>query len=135
MSADDLLYRCYVKGTTSETEEPRRSQNWAKARRAWLRVYADRVECGDWVIPYGDVQHAILYDAGCSLLGRVRIVQLTTVSESYQFGINPWARPDLRMALEFETRRVTLGYSPYSIAVRVLLFGYIAYSLWERFGV
>ena len=56
-----LIYKCWAKATIKESGPPRRSQNWALARRAWFKIYEDRTECGDWVLPFDRVTNAKVY--------------------------------------------------------------------------
>jgi hypothetical protein len=38
-----------------------RSEKWVMSRRDWLKIYDDRVTCGDWDILYSTVSDAVLY--------------------------------------------------------------------------
>ncbi len=127
----EVLHSCMTKATTSEGDDVRRSINWAVARRGLLQVRPDALACGDWVIPYSEIDEAILYSVRQMLIpGYVLLVRSRGVV--YQFGLN-WGRFWMR-DLPFPVRRerARLGYSWYSIAVRVALFGLLAYWLWGR---
>lgn len=120
------LYRAWTKGTDQEPGAPRYSANWATARRAWFRVYDDRVECGDWVIPASAVQDAVLYESRQWFMP-VSVLAVTTAARTWQFGFNPWARVAEHLPFAFRRERVRLRYSAFSVAVRVLLLGYVAW--------
>ena len=126
-----VLHRCMTKATTSEGDDVRRSFNWAVSRRGILEVQPDALACGDWVIPYREIDEAVLYSVRQMLIpGYVLLVKSRGVV--YQFGLN-WGRFWTR-DLPFPVRRerARLGYSWYSIAVRAALLGLLAYWLWNR---
>ena len=126
----DPVYRAWTKGIEGETGPPRRSTAWATARRAWLRCYPDRIECGDWVIPAADVRDAVLYDTRQALFP-VSVLAVSTGARTFQFGFNPWVRVAPHLPFVVRRERVRLGYSPISIAARVMLLGWIGWWLWR----
>lgn len=127
------IYKAWCKGTNREDSEPRYSQNWAFSRRGWFKVYADRVECGAWSIPLSEVKRAIVYRAKQMFIP-VTVLHLITDNGSYQFGFNPWANPIRHLNMEFEEQKVRLRYSPFSVAIRIALVGYIGFLLWQEYG-
>jgi hypothetical protein len=125
------LHRCMTKATTAEGEGVRYSLNWAIARRGILVVGADALACGDWRIPYSEIDEAVLYSVRQMLIpGYILLVRSRGVV--YQFGLN-WGRFWSR-ELPFPVRRerARLQYSWYSVAVRVALLGLFVYWLWRR---
>ncbi|MEM9906117.1 MAG: hypothetical protein AAF921_13950 [Cyanobacteria bacterium P01_D01_bin.44] len=56
-----LLHRYMTKATIAEGDHIRRSFNWVMSRRGLLKVYDDRLACGDWDIPYADIEEAVLF--------------------------------------------------------------------------
>jgi hypothetical protein len=56
------LQRNYVKATDKETGPPRYSKNWLIAKRAFFEVYSDRLEIGNWIIPYNEIQDIVLFE-------------------------------------------------------------------------
>jgi hypothetical protein len=54
------LHRCMTKATLAEGDEIRRSMSWAFARRGFLEIWPDALACGDWVIPYSEIDEAVL---------------------------------------------------------------------------
>jgi hypothetical protein len=125
------LYRCMTKATQAEGDGVRRSLNWAFARRGILEVRPAALACGNWVIPYRDIEDAVLYSVRQTLIpGYVLVVR--SRGQVYQFGLN-WGRFWTR-DLPFPVRRerARLGYSWYSIAARGALFGLVVYWLWRR---
>ena len=128
----NLIYKCWTKATNKESGPPRRSQNWALSRRAWFHIYDDRIECGDWVLPFDRITNAKVYITKQTLIS-VSVLQLEVSGQVYQFGFNPWARPISKLPLEITQGRVKLKNSPFSILVRVILVGYIVYLIWDYF--
>ena len=49
------IYKCWTKATNREGGTLRRSHNWITSRRAWFKIFTDRIECGK-----------IIYDSGSS---------------------------------------------------------------------
>ena len=121
-----LLYKCWVKATNRESGVPRRSGNWVAAKRAWLKVFADRLECGGWTIPVPSIRKAVMYE-GRSLFMPARVLELQTGDGSYQFGFNPWVAVERHLPFDVERVKAKFGYSPLSLAIRVALLGYLAY--------
>lgn len=130
---DEPIYKCFCKGTNREASSPRRSHNWATAKRAWFRIYEDRVECGEWVIPFNNVERAIVYRTS-SLFMPVSILHLTTSGESYQFGFNPWASPIKHLNIEVEEQKVRLKHSLPSLIIRIVFLAIIAKWVWDYFA-
>lgn len=125
------LHRCMTKATTAEGDGVRHSFNWAVSRRGILEVGADSLASGDWVIPYSEIDEAILYSVRQMFIpGDILLVKSRSVT--YQFGLNwgPFWTRDLPFPVRRESARI--GYSWYSIAVRVALLGLLAYWLWRR---
>jgi len=129
----ELRYKCWTKATGRESGDPRRSAVWAGSRRAWFKVFVDRIECGDWIIVSSSIQEAVLFETR-QLFIPVFVLRLSTGDITYQFGFNPWCRVAQHLPFKVERRRVKLGYSAFSIAVRVGLIIAVAYWMWRRFG-
>lgn len=128
---EEPVYTCLPKGSNREAGVPRRSAHWVTARRARFRVYSDRVEAGDWRIPYQDVERAVLYRMPYLPFVEARVLELEAAGQTYQFGFNPWAHPEAHLPIAVEEEQARLGYSAFSIAARVVLVGYVLYLLWN----
>ena len=129
----DLLYRCWTKATTQETGEPRRSFNWVRSRRAWFKVYEDRIECGDWTIPTSAVENAVLYEARQFFIP-ARVLSVEAEGVTYQFGFNPWCRVGQHLPFDVRNEKIKLSGSPFSIVVRLVLLVYIIYLILTTVG-
>jgi hypothetical protein len=125
------IYRCWTKATTSERGLPRRSLNWILARRDWFKIYSDRIKCGDWLIPVDQIVHATVY-RGHQMLIPFTILKLETEDQVYQFGFNPWANPIKHLPLSFEEEHIRLGFSPFSVAIRIILILFLLYLILDR---
>ncbi len=115
------IHRCFTKATTAEGEEIRHSFHWVTARRGWLKVMPDALECGDWRIPYAEIDEAVLFSIRSALLIPGYVLWVRSAGRTWQFGLNPgrfW-----KGELPFPVRRETAtpGYSPFATAVRIAL--------------
>ena len=54
------VFECRTKATSKEGNQLRWSVNWALARRARLVLTQAELICGDWHIPYGEFEDAVL---------------------------------------------------------------------------
>ena len=126
-----MKYKCFCKATNREDKEPRYSHNWVAAKRAMFKVFDDRIECGAWNIPFSEIKSAHLYKTKQMFIP-VNVLQLVTEKGNYQFGFNPWATPFKHLGVEYGQSEIKLGYSKFSIALRILLVAYIGYLVWEE---
>ncbi|MBM4032530.1 MAG: hypothetical protein FJ291_12195 [Planctomycetes bacterium] len=127
------LYSCLTKATTAEGEEIRFSLNWIVSRRGILRVMPDALVCGDWTIPYQDIDEAVLFSLwGLFVPGYV--LRIRSRGRIYQFGLN-W-NPFWKRELPFPVRRQKgkLQHSGFSIVVRLVFVGYLIYFAWKCFA-
>ncbi len=124
-------YKAWCKATNREDSEPRYSTNWLASKRAWFKIFDDRIECGNWKIPKKSIHKAIAYKTKQMFIP-VTVLLLITEGGAYQFGFNPWARPIEHLGLEFEEQSVKLKYSFFSIFIRVAALAYIGYWAWSE---
>ena len=109
------LYKYWTKGARGKSGPPRRGRHWIVARRGFLEFYSDRVVLGNWEIQYSEVTSAVIWQAGAP------IIELQTVGEHYQFGLNPWVKLPIDLPLEFEKRSSMKLYSTTNLALRVVV--------------
>ncbi len=131
MEDEELLYKCNCKATDREEGEPGHSANWVASKRARLKIYEDRVECGDWTIPLSQVLEAKLYTARQFLLP-VKVLHLVTAGGSYQFGYSGGKYPEVYLPFKVPKLSVRLKHSAFSLILRVFLYGYIVYWAWAK---
>lgn len=122
-----MIYRCWTKATTGEAGTPRRSANWALARRDWFKVFPDRVECGDWTIPVDRIRSATLYKAADFVFPGL-VLELQTETATYQFGFNPWVKVHRHLPFTPEVREIG-EVSWLTVLIRVLLVAYVAFLI------
>jgi hypothetical protein len=124
-------YRAWTKATRDGAGEPRYGIHWITSRRGWFRIFADRVECGDWVIPNSAIQEAVLFKTKQGFIP-VSVLRLTTAGTTYQFGFNPWVHLERYLPFNFRSESVKLKYSAFSLAVRIAVLGYLLLWIWRR---
>ncbi|MEO1590906.1 MAG: hypothetical protein AAFU71_06405 [Cyanobacteria bacterium J06632_22] len=129
----DLLYRCFTKATTAEGDDIRRSLNWVTARRTFLKVYTDRIECGPWLIPHTAIDEAVLFRVTQFFIPGY-VLRIKTHCEIYQFGLNwnPFWKGDLPFPVERSVAHIK--WSAFSIAVRLAALGGGGFLLWDYFA-
>lgn len=127
----DPVYKCMTKGSNREAGTPRLSANWVVSRRGRFKVYQDRVELGDWHIPFTQVERATEYRIRYLPYVKASVLELQADGKTYQFGFNPWARPVKYFPIPVEEREDKMTYSTFSIVVRAVLISYLAYMLWD----
>ena len=120
--AEGAIYTCWTKATDREPGPPRYSANLLISRRGWLRVFGDRLECGDWTIPVAGITAATLYQVGLA-----QVLVVATPARTYQFGLNPWVRVRDHLPFAFDVMQTKMRYSWFSIAVRVVLVAVVLY--------
>lgn len=125
------LYRCMTKATNRELGEPRLSQNWLWSRRGWFKVFPDRVACGDWDIPFSEIQEVVLYRSRWSFMP-VSVLKIRVAGETYQFGFNPWAHPEAHLSIPYREENVKLRLSLFSFAVRAISILVLLYLVWTE---
>jgi hypothetical protein len=84
---DQVIYRCKTKATDREGDLIRPSLNWAFARRGELRLTDRAIECGDWTIPYEEVDDAVLL-AIPTRFGIAYNLKIKSQGRTYQFQVS-----------------------------------------------
>lgn len=77
-----------VKATKKEGENIRCSLNWVLSRRGMLYVMSDSLKCGNWNIPYPEIDEAIIYSVPW-LFTSAYVLLIKSKGQIYQFGLNP----------------------------------------------
>lgn len=129
-----LLYKCMTKATTAEGDQIRHSLSWAVSRRGSLKVYSDRLECGDWVIPNSEIQKAVLTSVRSTLFLPGYILRVETKEKSYQFGLNGGRFWKSELPFLVVRESGSLGFSGFSVAIRIILVATLIYLLWRKFA-
>jgi hypothetical protein len=97
-----------------------------------LKLYADRLECGDWTIRYDDIREAVLSSFRSPIL-RIAgyVLAVRTDTDTYHFGLNGWRYWKGELPLPVTRQQAKLKMSPISILARAVLIGYAIYLVWS----
>jgi len=126
----EYIYQCWTKASDKIQGEIERSHKWALARRDWFRVYSDRITCGNWIINNSDIKDATIFE-GKQLFITVRILRIKVADKTYHFSFNPWCKVDQHLTFKAKTEQIgKIGYSRFSIFVRIILIGFIIFAIW-----
>ena len=125
------VYRCMTKGVRGTPEEFEYGLKWITSRRAFLKVYEDRLECGDWNIPYSAIEEAELFQTRSGIIPCF-ILKARTADNTFQFGLN--GNKFWKGDLPFEVKRTKgrLKYSAFSICLRIALIAGLVWYVFFR---
>lgn len=56
---DQSLHSCMTKAVIADGDQLRTGPMWITSRRGRLKLYSDRLECGNWKIAYHDIREAV----------------------------------------------------------------------------
>jgi hypothetical protein len=131
---DGVLFRCRVRGTTREGDRVRLSLNWIFARRAYLVLTGTALVCGDWVIPYAEIEDAVLVSLGAHwrliVRGREKVYQFIIPPITF-WSTKPAIDPFWDGPLPFPLRRLTGHIEPRSQVLGFLAcLGVLLVALW-----
>jgi len=131
MAEEKPLYQCMTKATTAERDHLRRSFNWVVSRRAILKVMPNALVCRNWVIPYDQIDEAILFSTR-QLFIPCYLLRVKSGGTTYQFGLNPGGYWKGELPFPVKREKAKTSYSPFSLIIRILILAYIVYLIWER---
>jgi len=129
---DVRIYACMTKAVIADGDQLRTGPKWITSRRGILKLYVDRLECGDWKIRYDDIDEAILSSIRTPIL-RIPgyVLAVRTSGSTYHFGLNGWRFWKGPLPFAVIRRKAKLKLSPLSILARAVLIGYVAYAVWN----
>lgn len=114
------IRRFMTKGVKGAAESFEYGMSWVTARRATLVVHEDRLQCGDWNIPYASISEAILFRTRQMFIP-CYILKIRTASDAYQFGLNPSKFWKGSLPFPVVRQKGRLQYSKFSIIMRIVL--------------
>lgn len=120
---------------TENSQSIERGFDWVTSQRAILMLTDKRIVCGKWTIPLDTVSAVQLFKI-TTMFGAGYVLNVQTIDDiNYQFGmqVNPEWTDQERLSLIAE--KAKLKHSFFSIALRLVLFGYVIYWFYERFYV
>lgn len=111
-----------------------RGARWVVARRAVLLVSNERLVCGNWEVPVGEIEQAVIMRI-TPKPGRGLVLKIATRDgQHYQFGLLHDAAWFERLPFPVEVQDGSLRYSAFSIVLRLFLLAYLAWMAWRYFG-
>jgi hypothetical protein len=124
----ELLHRCLTKARTSEGDALQYEAQWITSRRAVLKIYQDRLECGNWRIQYNEIDEAVLCSFRSHFLLPGFLLMIRTSDQVYHFGLNGWWQ-FWKRKLPFNVIRKTgrIQHSWFSIMLRIILIAYLVH--------
>jgi len=132
LKMEQPLHTCMTKAVIGDGDQLRTGPKWITSRRGRLKLYSDRLECGDWAIQYDDIREAVLSSFRSPIL-RIPgyVLAVRTDTNTYHFGLN--GRRYWKGNLPFPATRqqAKLKMSPISILARAVLIGYAIYFVWR----
>lgn len=128
----ETIHSCMTKAIVADGDHIMPSAHWAVSRRGILKVFSDRLECGNWSIPYSEIEEAVLH-SGAGLLFPGYVLQVRTKDRTFHFGLNLgrfW-----RNELPFPVRRKprSLGRTLAVYAIRGVVLAVLVYWLWRKY--
>jgi hypothetical protein len=126
--SSQLQYRAFCKAIISQSEEPRISGRWAFSRRAWFKMFDDCIRCGNWTIPFDQIDQVIVYHFRRQLVPGT-VLTISANGTIYQFAFNPWVQIERHLSMAFETRHFSRGVSIYNTVARIAFLFILVYWL------
>lgn len=125
------IYRCMTKGVRGAPEQFEYGLKWITSRRGFLKVFRDRLECGDWNIPFSAIDEAELFQTRSGIIPCF-ILKVRTADNTFQFGLN--GNKFWKSDLPFEVKRTKgrLKYSAFSICLRIALISGLVWYVFFR---
>ena len=130
---ENLLHKCMTKATTAEGDQMKFGPNWVIAKRGMLKVFEDRIECGQCIIPNKEKKEATMYSIRSNFIIPEFVLKLLTEERAYHFVLNSgkFCKGELPFPVKREKEKLT--YSKFSLVIRVALVAYLCYFLWKEF--
>ena len=127
------IYKCMTKAVVGDGDQLECGPQWITSRRATLKLFQDRLECGDWTVRYEDIREAIL-SAFRSPILRIPgfVLAVRTNDQTFHFGLNGGRYWDGELPFEVERKKSRLRLSPISLLARIAVVGGILYLLWQQ---
>lgn len=121
-----------TKAVIADGDQLRTGLKWIMARRGYLKLYPDRLECGNWTIQYDKIQEATLSSFRSPIL-RIPgyVLAVRTDHKTYHFGLNGWRYWKGELPFPVIRQQAFLKLSPISILARVVLIGYVVDYIWR----
>lgn len=133
---EKILMNAATKAILSPQENNlERSAKWITSRRGILILSEKRLLCGDWEIELQDIVEAELIEIRSLFMKGLVLKIKDNQDRHFQFGLNydkKWLETDSQDLLGVNLKKGKMGYSPFSIIIRLIAFlslFYIIFSL------
>ena len=122
------IHTCMTKAIIADGDQLQTGPKWITSRRALLKLYSDRLQCGNWVINYDEIREAVLASfrspifriPGC-------ILSLRTDYKTYHFGLNGWRYWKGELPFPVTRKETKLRQSIISLFAKAALTGLAIY--------
>lgn len=131
MMSNEPIHRCMTKGVKGLAAQFECGLSWVTSRRGTLKIFIDRLECGNWRIPFNAIEQAILFETKQWFIP-CYVLKVRTADTTYQFGLNPGKFWGGDLPFQVERQKGKLKHSSYSIVIRVVLVAGIIWYFYSR---
>ena len=130
-----LIHSCVTKAVVGYGDQLESGPQWITSRRALLKLYDDRLECGKWSVAYDQIQEAVLSSFHSPIL-RIPgyLLMVKTDSNTYHFGLNGWRYWKGELPFPVSRQNARLRLSPISLIARIAVAVGILYLIWQKFN-
>lgn len=111
-----------------------REAGWMTARRGALILTDQKLVCGSWQIPLSSVNKAVLLRVKTFFVKALVLKVSTADGHHYQFGLQYDPLWETQTALNLTIEESKIKYSGFSIALRVILAGWVIWLLIRWFS-
>lgn len=118
-----------VRGSSAKVQH---EAGWIVARRGILLLTNSRLICGSWDIPLSSIQSANLLKVK-AFLAKGFVLKVSTENEHYQFGLQYDPAWESQTALPLIVEESKIGYSVFSIIVRIIFLIFLGLYIIENF--
>lgn len=129
------IHKCMTKAVVAQGDQMECGPSWVMSRRVSLRLFDDRLECGDWIIPYAEIRDATLSSFRTPIL-RIPgfVLAVRTDTKTYHFGLSNGDFWNGELPFDVERRKASLRLSLFSLLARVAVISGTLYLLWRILG-
>ena len=125
-----------TKAVIADGDQLRTGPKWIMSRRGLLKIYSDRLECGNWTVAYSEIRETVLSSFRSPIL-RIPgyVLAVRTDNDTYHFGLNGWRYWNGELPFPVTRKQARLKMSPISIVARAVLIGYVVYVAWRWIAI
>jgi hypothetical protein len=118
---------------TSSDKQIERGLDWVTSQRAVVLLTDKNLVCGQWTIPLNEITSTKLIKIN-SLFGGGQVLSVQTAdNRNFQFGMQVNSEWTNQQVLPLTAENGKVKNSPFSIALRLFLIGYLIYIIYEKY--